>query len=352
MNPKFLSASAVDQERMPRRILVCLDRSGVSEACLPYAVLLAKAFGSKVTLVHVLEARARAHHLEATDALAWEISTQEAQGYLNRIQKKLAHELDAEVTARLEEGSPDQRIVDLAKEVDADVTVLGSHGEGRAADKSLGNTAQRVLAATQRSVLIVPIDIANLANSSVNTSAGRAAAARGQRSVLVPLDGTTSAERVLPLASRLALALGAKLTLVHVVEEPLASNVLHAEDLELAKALTGRLQASAKRYLGALILRGAKLGWPETHALVSSHRNTRKCLLEISGSDDAELVVISAHGSTCDSYRSFGSVAAYLLTHSNLPVLVLQDLPARSIPEEDVTAPPSSLRANYSLDLA
>jgi nucleotide-binding universal stress UspA family protein len=40
------------------------------------------------------------------------------------------------------------------------------------------------------------------------------------------------------------------------------------------------------------------------------------------------MIVLSAHGTTCNSERSLGSVATHTLVHAVLPVLVVQDLPA------------------------
>ncbi len=51
--------------------------------------------------------------------------------------------------------------------------------------------------------------------------------------------------------------------------------------------------------------------------------------MKISQREDTNLIVLSAHGSACDSARSFGSVTTYLFTHSTVPLLVLQDLPGR-----------------------
>jgi hypothetical protein len=85
--------------------------------------------------------------------------------------------------------------------------------------------------------------------------------------------------------------------------------------------------------------------------LVVRHANEYQCLLEISQKEQADLVVLSAHGSGCDSTQSFGSVTAYLLTHSVVPLLVLQDLPAKelhTIQHLDEKLTPSSLRASYA----
>jgi hypothetical protein len=44
----FVSSSQLPEAKLNgRRILVCTDRSTISEACVPYAVSLAKTFGER-----------------------------------------------------------------------------------------------------------------------------------------------------------------------------------------------------------------------------------------------------------------------------------------------------------------
>jgi nucleotide-binding universal stress UspA family protein len=137
------------------------------------------------------------------------------------------------------------------------------------------------------------------------------------------------------------------LLLVHVVREPIPSSVLLAgEDLELARKLTTRLEAGARRYLDRLRDRLAReVGSVRT--LVDRHANERQSLLEIAQREQADLIVLSAHGSACDPTRSFGSVTVDLLRNSTAPVLVLQDLPEGELSSmEDVNDAPA-LRASF-----
>jgi nucleotide-binding universal stress UspA family protein len=143
----------------------------------------------------------------------------------------------------------------------------------------------------------------------------------------VPLDGSLRTEAVLPTTARIASKFGAELILVHVVQEPIASAVLYAdEDMELAKQLAARLVSRAERYLEGV---GERLAHEvsSVRTRVVRHPNERQCLLELSQQEHIDLLVISAHGAACDPARTFGSVTAHVVTHSILPVLVVQDLP-------------------------
>ncbi len=295
-------------------ILVCLDRSAFAEVCLLHAISLTRTFGRAITLAHVMEVRHERTGPQPSDALDWEFARQEAQGYLERVEKEVSQALGHPVEVRLEQGRPAERIVDLALEIAAEITVLGCRGASGAPASSLGSTAQQVLALARSSIFIAH-------SSSV------VGAAVTPRRILVPLDGSIRAESVLPAAVRMASDRGAELLLVHVVQDPLPTELLPApEDMALARTLAERLESGAKRYLthlqGQLAHECALI-----RTLVVRHAHERQCLLEMSQQEDTDLIILSAHGSACNSARSFGSVATYLLTHSTVPVLVLQDLP-------------------------
>lgn len=322
-----------------RRILVCLDRSTFSEACVPFAVSLAKTFGGQLTLVHVMKPYGKHSGPPMHDALSWEISRQETQGYLERFAKEAEQALRHPVEVKLEQGHPAERIIDLAHEIGADVTVLGSHGEGGITPWALGSTVQQVLAVARNSVLI--------AHSSSPTGLAEVK----PRRILLPLDGSLRSESVLPVAAQIASVHGGQMLLVHVVQEPLPTELLQAADgLELAQALAARLESAANRYLERLRERLVHDGTPAQTRVVR-HPNERQCLVEISKQERADLILLSAHGAACDPARSFGSVTTYLLTHSIVPLLVIQDLPEGELQrtqELDAKPPPPPLRASFA----
>ncbi|HEY8040703.1 MAG TPA: universal stress protein [Polyangiaceae bacterium] len=314
------------ERRAIRRVLICLDRSPLSEACLPHAAFLARTFGSAITLLLVMQPP---HDIASrpTDALGWEIARQEAISYLERFEKQyFGHAIDV----RLEQGRPAERIAAVEREIGADLIVIGGHGEGGVTPWNLGSTAEHVLTLAQGSVFIA------------RGGAGPGVAFSPQ-TILVPLDGSIRAESVLPSATRMARANGASLTLVHVVQEAVGTEILRApEDLELARELASRLESRAKRYLGRL--QGQLAGEVSSvRTVVLRHGDHGHALLESSERVRADLVVLSAHGATCNRRHPFGSVTTQFLAHSPLPLLILQDLSGadQSRPATRSDRPPS-----------
>jgi nucleotide-binding universal stress UspA family protein len=252
-------------------------------------------------------------HVSHTDALDWEIARQEAGVYLERLKGEAARALGRPVHARLEQGRPPERIIELVREIHADLTIIGSHGQGGVTPWNLGSTVHQVVAVSRGSVFIAQ----TLGAANVEPP----------RRILVPLDGSRRTESVLPTAARIARAYGAELILVHVVHEPTQTLVLRStEDLERVRELAAHLEISAKAYLEGLRMSLVREGSP-VRTLVTRHANERQSILETCKREHADLIVVTAHGTTCDPERTFGSVTEYLLAHSHAPLLVLQDLP-------------------------
>lgn len=327
-----------------RHVLVCLDRSPLAEACLPHARFVAEAFGAKVTLLHVLASPEGDQPPSRPDALDWELTRREAEQYLSERQFELEQAGVARERLAIEvsQGRPAERIVSLARGLAADLTVLSSHGEGGRGLWNLGSTTQQVLALAPSSVLVAPPE----------AGAGRAVPAKR---ILVAVDGSLRSQCILPEVAQLARFHGAQVVLVHVVSEPKPTAILSSEeDLALARSLASHLQTGAERYLTQLRERlFAEIAVVET--LVLREPDERRALLEAASQHRADLLVLAAHGATCDAERPFGSVAAYALAHGRLPLLVLQDLPGlerRSfVPQTQASDGPPSVRASFDARL-
>jgi len=257
----------------------------------------------------------------------------EAGAYLERL-GETSRASGLRVDLRLEQGHPAERINSVARELGADLIVLGSHGEEGLTAWNLGSTAQQVLEVARASVLIA-------------RSADRAPQPWGPKRILLPLDGSLRAECVLPTAARIAKAHGAEILLAHVVLEPCATAMLRAGgDLDIARDLAARLESSAVRYLDNLcdqLRREGHLARP----LVMRRADTRQSLIDITAKEAVDLVVLSAHGSTCNAACPFGSVTAHLLAHLSLPLLILQDLQMET-EQGSVENSAPRLRASYT----
>jgi nucleotide-binding universal stress UspA family protein len=300
-----------------RHLLVPLDGSPLAECTLPWAVALARVFGARITLLRILEPPvAAASTSHAHDAVEWQIRRAEAHSQLARLDGELKAD-GLTSTAELLEGRPAEQIINFARGHDADLVVLSSHGEGGLSGWVLSSTAQKVVARTDSSVLVVPAHIAD----------ERPAGDLRLRQIFVPLDCSPRAESVLTLAAALARAHDAELILAHVVPEPEMPRRMppSAEDIAIASQLTERNRVEAERYLRELQSRLAGQALRvSVRSVVSSRR--APAIQALAEGADVDLIVACAHGRTADASERYGSVSARLLAESSRPILMLQDL--------------------------
>jgi len=308
-----------------RRVMVCLDGSKFAETCLPYAGFMASVLGGELTLLHVM-ASPNGGTPGALDVLDWEIARRESEQYLARVDADLvARGLPStRIRKELTQGQPADRVVALQREHPVFLTVLSRRGAGSALAGNLGTTAERVLASAPGSVLVVPE-----VGSIPPIPPGR---------IMVALDGSTRAESVLALVRELSS--DAEMLLVHVVSEPRASQILcSGDDLRHARSLALDLETAGHEYLVQL-REGLLRLQPTVRTLTARRVDTREALLDIARDERVDLLVLSAHGNTCNSAHPFGSVTAYAMAHATIPLLVVQDLEERDHAPWDVSALP------------
>jgi nucleotide-binding universal stress UspA family protein len=294
-----------------RHILVPMDGSAVAECALPFAAVLGQVLSARITLLRVLTAPPG-----RVDPVQWELVRAEARGQLVRSERQLtARGLTSAVA--VQEGRPAEQIIHFAREHRVDLIVLSSHGEGGLTGWVLSSTAQKVVARTNSSILIVP---------AYATEGSRTADLRFGK-ILLPLDCSPRAECILPFAAALARAHDAELILAHVVPEPELPRRMppSPEDVALARRLTERNRNESESYLrnvsNDLSAQGIRV---QIHAVVSTRRP--HTILELADREAVDLIVACAHGATGKASDRYGSTAAHLIQRSNRPIVVLQDL--------------------------
>jgi predicted GH43/DUF377 family glycosyl hydrolase/nucleotide-binding universal stress UspA family protein len=154
--------------------------------------------------------------------------------------------------------------------------------------------------------------------------------AHGFQRILVALDGSKFAERVLPSIETLAQEFGSTVTLIQAVtpiEEPIPTEVeqgVVSEDWQMSKAgpITDEMRAHAESYLTgmrkALEARGltVETDCPEGEASEAILRRARQL--------GADLIAITTHGRTGVDRMLFGSVAEEVLRRAPCPVLLIR----------------------------
>ncbi len=136
------------------RILVPTDFSDTSDAALTYATSVAAAFGASLHLVHVFEDPFTAGTL-ASEVYA-PIPPEVRKQVLADLQTRLDARLPAGGgTTAVLTGTTARAITDYAREQQADLIVMGTHGRGGMAHLLLGSVAERVVRTASCPVMTV-----------------------------------------------------------------------------------------------------------------------------------------------------------------------------------------------------
>ena len=136
-----------------RRILVPVDFSHLGEKALNYARDLACHLGAQLCLLHVVERMDFAGEY-ATVLLDSAKAQAEYLGHLKELQYGLLADLHTEATVR--EGVPFQEIVQAARDLNCDLTIMCTHGRTGLVHMLMGSTAERVVRHATGPVLVVP----------------------------------------------------------------------------------------------------------------------------------------------------------------------------------------------------
>jgi nucleotide-binding universal stress UspA family protein len=307
----FQRSAARDEQRDVKQVIACVDRSEHARKVVRHACAIANALRLPTTLLQVLDTPP-IDDLRL-DPIEWDIRRHESRSILERLAETSSDSQDV-IDAEVVEGQTAEEICRRARERSAELIVLGTHGEREAEEFGIGSTARDVLERAEGNVLLVPVFTAS-------------ARAPLYRRILVPLDGSSWSESVLPLAVRLANSTGAEIILVYIVPVPelIEADPLEAEDLELRARLISRNERVARSYLDRV--RGYVAGQDlKVRALTLRGDDIRSSLANLVGSERVDLVVLSArgHGGAHISDVPYGNVAAYLITHSPVPMLIVR----------------------------
>lgn len=135
------------------RILVPIDFSECSRKALLYAIPLAKEHGAALTLLYVVPTQYTTYDYGGPNAPLLESQAfVAAEKQLRELQPDPA-QVSSEVLVRI--GSPEQDILEAARETDADLIVLSTHGRTGLRHLVMGSVAEQIVRRAPCPVLVV-----------------------------------------------------------------------------------------------------------------------------------------------------------------------------------------------------
>lgn len=144
-----------------KTIVAAVDFSNATPGVLDAAVKIARAFGSSLHLLHVLEPEPSytAYGFTPDEFPAIHLFQEEARKRATARLDELLGQVAADApgaTVHLAEGSPLHAVLDYVQKAGADLVVVGSHGHGAVASLLLGSVAEGLVRKAVVPTLVVP----------------------------------------------------------------------------------------------------------------------------------------------------------------------------------------------------
>lgn len=139
-----------------KNILVAVDLSDESALILDKALEVAKLYGSQLSMVHVMEPIAVGYAVEVTSVDIEGLHAEATRHAQQGLQEMGANAGIASHRLHNRVGQPAREIRELAKEIDADLIVMGGHGK-HGWELLFGSTSSGVTHGVSCDLLIVRI---------------------------------------------------------------------------------------------------------------------------------------------------------------------------------------------------
>ncbi|HSE85178.1 MAG TPA: universal stress protein, partial [Candidatus Binatia bacterium] len=288
------------------KILVPLDGSTLAEGVLPYVRSMARAIHVPVELLRVNDlVQPRAYVPAARDG-----------EYLDKIAASFSGTTDVKCSVEL--GNPAGVIVDRVATQPDTLIAMATHGYSGAQRWLLGSVAEKVLHASTNHLLLVRPAGGDTSEARLNT-------------ILVPLDGSGLAEKVLPTVTDLAACMKLKVLLVHVLirfyfGSPDAFLPVFGANIPNQQDLWAQASAEASQYLANKVEQLRAQGLPQvSSALIEgTAEGAAAAIVDLAKETPDNLVALSTHGRSGIGRWLLGSVTERVVRYSNDPVLVIR----------------------------
>ena len=304
------------------QILVPLDGSPLAEQALSCAMALSRGLASELVLFGAVSIPIDTQEIldkagVKADALLEQLKA-EANEHLSEVVKQLR---EAGLTARyvVQCGPAAEAIVGYAEQMDVRQIVMATHGYTGPNRWTHGSVAERVLQSASVPVLIVRVKDAEWSGLKQPLCFQR---------ILVPLDGSVRAERVLPVVTPIAHALGSELILFQV---PIVyvSGWMTGEWFLPVQGVLATAEQDAQVYLDYVAARLRQEGIKTS--IATEIGAVAASIIGHAEDNRVDLIAMCTHGRTGLRRWTLGSVADRVLRAGKVPILLVR-ADARSYP--------------------
>ena len=297
------------------QILVPLDGSPLAEQALPCAMALGRGLASELVLFGAVSIPADTQELldragVKADALLEQLKT-EANEHLCQVVEQLR---ETGLAARhiVQCGPAAEAIVGYAEQLEVRQIVMATHGYTGPNRWTHGSVAERVLQSASVPVLLVRVQ---------ETGQGLRREPMCCQRILVPLDGSTRAERILPPVISIAQALDSQVILFQV---PIVyvSGWMTGEWLMPTHGVLATAEQDAMAYLDYVATRLKEQGIKTSTATDTGA--VAESIIDYATANHVDLIAMCTHGRTGLRRWTLGSVADRVLRAGRIPILLVR----------------------------
>lgn len=318
---------------MYRTIMVPTDGSGFDREAIRVALRIAEESEAKIKLVRVLPTGSMFGMAAAAEgtAIAAEVVRSERDKALNELYALAAEcrsASNADISVDLEAGPVADVLEAYAQRQEVDLIVISTHARSGISRLSLGSVTDSLIRHTA-----IPVLVVKPPTSYLNPQVGDAF-----KRVVVPLDGSTLAEQILPRILTLAKLEDAEVILLHVLS---AQSLSQKEIADLNPAWWEKDISLAQDYLVRMARKFRRTGLPVRTDIVINE-NIANAIGDFASHEKADLIAIATHGRGGVARMLRGSVADAVMHSGRTSMLVFKP---EKVAEKAAATPPDWVRA-------
>lgn len=290
------------------KILVPVDFSDVSEKAFDYALNFGEHYGSEISILHSLVIYQDMHEeiVNFKDFQKFiEIRETKAEDKLRKyVEKASAH--GADVESIIVKGlSAADSISQYLSENEFDLVIMGRRGLSSSEQAALGSVTEAIIRLSPAPVLTIPGNIEN----------------KAFKKILVPIDFSIHSARSLDYTASLAEKFGAKVILLHVVEQGIYPSFYSVDvssvfeiDPTLKEEIIFNMQEFSKDHIEDVFIED----------FIVEEGKPHKKIVEFAEFHPVDLIVISTHGLEGLDYVMLGATAEKVARWAGCPSLLVK----------------------------
>ncbi|WP_226648273.1 universal stress protein [Microbulbifer variabilis] len=298
-----------------KNILLPLDGSAIAEEAIAHAMKIAKACDAVIHLLHVQKSQSQVGE-QSIDPVDWRMRQIELKSYLNQQAEEISKS-EISVSLSVVEGRPAEKIVEYCENSNIDLIVFTAFGHGGPSRFDFGSTAHKVFSGAGCSFMVVRPGMAPVIPEKIT-----------YHRILILMDGSPRSEWV-------ACHVASLMRMQEEDVELILLQVIAIPDMPRRMPITREEHATREKFVECN-RRAAEVYLEEVarqlengikvRPLLLVAQNVSECISTTAAKENVDLIAMSAYDWQTGKHQVTGTICHTVMSHSNLPVLVFQDL--------------------------